>query len=167
LGDWNLFFATAAGCAATLLGLLFVATQLHVEVVADETNRWAALAQSTLSILSIVFGLSLVSLIPGFSLQVRGEVDWLVVVIALWRVFKTWWPVFRLNKEGRRHRVAQSFWLLIAPILAYLYLLFGAAQLWLGDATALISIAAAFMTLFAIALRNAWRLVVSVERQAS
>ncbi len=165
MGDWNLFFATAAGSAATLLGLLFVATQLHVEVFADQTNRWSALAQSTLSILSIVFGLSLVSLVPGFSLQVRGEVVALVVVVALWRVFKTWWPVFRLKQEGGWHRIAQSFWLLIAPILSYLYLLFGAVQLWLGDATALISIAAAYMTLFAIALRNAWRLVVSVERK--
>jgi len=26
MGDWNLFFATTAGSAATLVGLLFVAT---------------------------------------------------------------------------------------------------------------------------------------------
>src|SRR5579872_901805 len=119
MGDWNLFFATSAGSAATLLGLLFVATQLHVEVIADQTSRWAALAQSTLSILSIVFGLSLLSLIPGFSLRVRAEVISLVVVIALWRVLRTWWPVFRVTQEGRWHRLAQSVWLLIAPVAAY------------------------------------------------
>lgn len=167
LGDWNLFFATSGGSAATLLGLIFVATQLHVGVFADPANRWAALAQSTLSILSIVFGLSLVALMPGLSLQLHGEIIVLVVVIALWRVFKTWWPVFRITEAGGRQRVAQSFWLLIVPVLAYVYLLVGAIELLLGDATAYVVVAGAFMSLFAVALRNAWRLVVAVERKPS
>jgi hypothetical protein len=165
LGDWNLFFATSAGSAATLLGLLFVATQLHVDVVSDQTNRWAALAQSTLSILSIVFGLSLVFLMPGLSVQAHGEVVSLVVAVALWRVFRTWWPVFRIGDQGRWHRIAQSFWLLIAPIGVYTYLLIGGIQLVYGDATAVLTVAAAFMSLFAIALRNSWRLVVRVQKQ--
>jgi len=42
MGDWNVFFATSAGSAATLVGLLFVATQLHLGVFADPKNRWAA-----------------------------------------------------------------------------------------------------------------------------
>lgn len=167
MGDWNLFFATSGGSAATLLGLIFVATQLHVGVFADQANRWAALAQSTLSILSIVFGLSLVSLIPGLSLQLHGEIIVLVVIVALWRVLKTWWPVFRITEKGRWQRVAQSFWLLIVPVLAYLYLMVGAIELLLGDSTAYVEVAGAFMALFAVALRNAWRLVVSVERQPS
>ncbi|MGH7764253.1 MAG: hypothetical protein ACREOM_07540 [Candidatus Dormibacteraceae bacterium] len=165
MGDWNLFFATAAGSAATLLGLIFVATQLHVNVFADPTNRWAALAQSTLSILSVVFGLSLFDLVPSLTLRLRGELIFLVIAVALWRVFKTWWPVFRVTEQGGWQRIGQSFWLLIVPILAYLYLLVGAIQLGLGDATALVNIAGAFMSLFAIALRNARRLVVSVERK--
>ncbi|HUZ85469.1 MAG TPA: hypothetical protein VNF26_00805 [Candidatus Baltobacterales bacterium] len=167
MGDWNLFFATSGGSAATLLGLIFVATQLHVGVFADQANRWAALAQSTLSILSIVFGLSLVALMPGLSLQLHGEIIVLVVVIALWRVFKTWWPVFRITEKGGFHRVAQSFWLLIVPVLAYIYLLVGAIELLLGDTTAYVVVAGAFMSLFAVALRNAWRLVVAVERKPS
>ena len=165
MGDWNLFFATAAGTAATLVGLIFVATQLHVEVFADQTSRWSALAQSTLSILSIVFGLSLVSLIPGFSLQLRGGITGLVVAIALWRVLRTWWPVFRIRQQGGWHRFTQSVWLLILPVIAYAFLLFSAVQLMSGDATALINVASAFMALFAIALRNAWRLVLAVERK--
>lgn len=167
LGDWNLFFATSAGSAATLLGLLFVATQLHVDVVSDQTNRWAALAQSTLSILSIVFGLSLVFLMPGLSVEAHGYVVTLVVAVALWRVFRTWWPVFRIGEQGRWHRVSQSFWLLIAPVGVYAYLLLGGIQLVSGDATAVLTVAAAFMSLFAIALRNSWRLVVRVQKQAA
>ena len=49
MGDWNLFFATTAGSSATLVGLLFVATQLHLGVFSDPKNRWAALAQGTLT----------------------------------------------------------------------------------------------------------------------
>src|SRR5260370_31229960 len=74
MGDWNLFFATTAGSAATLVGLLFVATQLHIGVFSDPKNRWAALAQSTLTILATAFALSLSFLIPALNTQVRGEI---------------------------------------------------------------------------------------------
>src|SRR5712691_1985979 len=65
MGDWNLFFATAAGSAATLVGLLFIATQLHLGVFADPKNRWVALGQSTLTILATAFVMSLAFLIPS------------------------------------------------------------------------------------------------------
>jgi len=74
MGDWNLFFATTAGSAATLVGLLFVATQLHIGVFSDPKNRWAALAQSTLTILATAFALSLSFLVPALNTQVRGEI---------------------------------------------------------------------------------------------
>jgi hypothetical protein len=91
----------------------------------------------------------------------------LVVAVALWRVFRTWWPVFRIGEQGRWHRVSQSFWLLVAPIGVYAYLLLGGIQLVSGDSTAVLTVAAAFMSLFAIALRNSWRLVVRVQKQPS
>ena len=104
MGDWNVFFATTAGSAATLVGLLFVATQLHLGALADPKNRWAALAQSTLTILSIAFALSASFLIPMLSPQVRGEIILLVVVVALWRTVRIWWPVVRVTETGRAHR---------------------------------------------------------------
>ena len=86
MGDWNLFFATASGTAATLVGLLFVASQLHVDVFADERNRWAALAQSTLTSLSVVFVVSLFFLVPQVPLPVRGEITAVVMAVASWRL---------------------------------------------------------------------------------
>jgi hypothetical protein len=166
LGDWNVFFATTAGSAATLAGLLFVATQLHIDVFTDPSNRWAALAQSTLTILSSVLGVSLLYLVPILSLQVRGELTAIVSVLVLWRTFRIWWPVVRIAETGRWQRIEQSFWLLFVPIAVYLYLLLGAIQLLRGDRMdGLISVAGAFLSLFAIALRNSWRLVVSVARK--
>ncbi|HKV89071.1 MAG TPA: hypothetical protein VJT78_13840 [Candidatus Dormibacteraeota bacterium] len=166
MGDWNLFFASCAGSAATLAGLLFVATQLHIEVFTDPTNRWSALAQSTLSILSSVLGISLTFLIPQLPMQVRAEVVIAVVVLILWRTFRLWWPVVRIGESGRRKRLEQSFWLLIVPVVVYMYLLFGALQLLQGDQTGgLISVAGAFVSMFGVGLRNSWRLVVTVAQK--
>lgn len=164
MGDWNMFFATTAGSAATLGGLLFLATQLHLGVFADVKNRWAALGQSTLTILAIAFALSLSFLIPALSPQARGEIIVLVVLFALWRTARIWWPVVRVGETGRRRRLAQSWWLLLFPVVAYAYLLFGAVGLLQGDSTAVYNVGGAVLTLFATALRNAWRLVVNVER---
>ncbi|HEX7263979.1 MAG TPA: hypothetical protein VF383_07355 [Candidatus Dormibacteraeota bacterium] len=163
MGDWNLFFATSAGSAATLVGLLFVATQLHIDVFKDPKNRWAALAQSTLTILSTDFALSLFFLMPGLSPRVHGEVIAIVVAFVLFRTVRIWWPVVRLAEKGRRHRVAQSFWLLILPFIVYGYLTVGAIQLLNGQVDGVPTVASAFLTLFAVALRNSWRLVVSPE----
>jgi hypothetical protein len=165
LGDWNLFFATAAGSAATLVGLLFVATQLHIEVFKDPRNRWAALAQSTLTILSVVFILALLFLVPQIPPQAHGMVILVVIGFALWRTIRGWWPVVRIAEAGRRHRIEQSFWLLLIPILVYAYLAVGAGQLLRGQADANINVASAILALFVIALRNAWRLVVAVAQE--
>jgi hypothetical protein len=162
MGDWNMFFGVSAGSSATLVGLLFVAMQLHLEVFTDPTNRWAALAQSTLTILSVDFSLSLFMLMPGVPSVVRAEVIGLVVAFGLWRTFRSWWPVVRPQETGRAHRLGQSVQLLILPVVVYAYLIFDAVLLWRGDSSAIINVGGAFLALFAIALRNAWRLVVNV-----
>ncbi len=165
MGDWNLFFATTAGSAATLVGLLFIATQLHLGVFSDPKNRWAALGQSTLTILATAFVVSLSFLIPALNLQVRGEIILVAVAFASWRSVRIWWPVFRLLEKGRAHRLAQSFWLLVLPFAAYIYLLTGAVGLLRGDTTATFNIGYTLLALFSIAMRNAWRLVVNVEQE--
>jgi len=167
LGDWNLFFATAAGSAATLVGLLFVATQLHIEVFKDPTNRWAALAQSTLTILSVIFLMALffVMPIPNPSLHIRGDFTVIVVVLALWRTISSWLPVMKATGKGRWHRLVQSFWLLIVPLIWYAYLLRGAVQLIQEQSDGTLTVGFALLALFAISLRNAWRLVVAVAQE--
>ena len=167
MGDWNMFFSVSAGSAATLVGLLFVATQLHLEVFTDPTNRWAALAQSTLTILSVDFSLSLFMVMPGVPSVIRAEVIAAVVAFGLWRTFRSWWPVFRLGETGRAHRLGQSVQLLILPVVVYAYLLFSAVLLWRGDTTALINVGGGFLAAFAVSLRNAWRLVVNVGPAAA
>jgi hypothetical protein len=162
MGDWNMFFSVSAASAATLVGLLFVATQLHVEVFTDPANRWAALAQTTLTILSVVFSLSLFMVMPVVPSVVRADVIAAVVAFGLWRTFRCWWPVIRLDTRGRVHRLGQSVQLLILPVVIYSYLLYSAVLLWSGDNTAIFNVGGGFLGAFAVSLRNAWRLVVNV-----
>ena len=165
MGDWNLFFATTAGSAATLVGLLFVATQLHIGVFSDPKNRWAALAQSTLTILATAFALSLSFLIPALNTQVRGEIILGGAAVAIWRGIRIWWPVFRLRDRDRRHLLVQSFWLLLLPFVVYAYLVTGGVGLLRGDTTAIYNVSGALLSMFVLALRNTWRLVVNVEQE--
>ncbi len=158
--DWTPFFATCGASAATLAGLIFVATQLHADSFADPSNRWTALAQSTLTLLSSVLGLSLAFLIPTFPLQVRADLTIAVVALVLWRTVRIWWPVVRLGEQGRLKRLEESFWLLFLPIAAAVYLLLAGVQLVGGDQSdGLISVAGSMLSIFAISLRNSWRLV--------
>jgi hypothetical protein len=165
MGDWNLFFATTAGSAATLVGLLFVATQLHLGVFSDPKNRWAALAQSTLTILATAFALSLSFLIPALNTHVRGEIIFAGAAFAIWRGIRIWWPVFRLRDRDRRHLFVQSFWLLLLPFVVYVYLMIGGVGLLRGDTTAIYDVGGALLSMFVLALRNTWRLVVNVEQE--
>lgn len=167
MGDWNLFFATSAGSAATLAGLLFVATQLHVDVFTDPANRWSALAQSTLTMLSSILIVSLFFIVPSITIQTRGQLVLAVVVIVLWRTFRLWWPVFRLGEKGRWQRVTQSFWLLPIPLLVFSFLLLGGVQMLRGDRDGLFNISGAFLGMFSVALRNSWRLVVKVAQKTA
>jgi len=163
MGDWNLFFATTAGSAATLVGLLFVATQLHINVFSDPKNRWAALAQNTLTILATAFALSLSFLIPSLNTRARGEIILGGAAFAVWRGIRIWWPVFRLRDRDRRHLFVQSFWLLVVPFIVYFYLLTGAIGLLRGDTLSIYNVSGALLSMFVLALRNTWRLVVNVE----
>src|SRR5258708_15505911 len=148
MGDWNLFFATTAGSAATLVGLLFVATQLHIGVFSDPKNRWAALAQSTLTILATAFALSLSFLIPALNTQVRGEIILAGAALAIWRGIRIWWPVFRLRGRNRPHPLVQSFWLLLLPFVVYAYLVTRGGGLLRGGPTPISKVCGGILCVF-------------------
>ena len=140
-----------------------MATQLHIRVFSDPKNRWAALAQSTLTILATAFALSLSFLIPSLNTRARGEIILGGAAFAVWRGIRIWWPVFRLRDRDRRHLFVQSFWLLVVPFIVYFYLLTGAIGLLRGDTLSIYNVSGALLSMFVLALRNTWRLVVNVE----
>jgi hypothetical protein len=156
------FYAVSAGAAATLVGLLFVAVQLGGPAGGGPRR---AMARSTFSVFVLLFALSLYSLVPSATLDVRSWVTLLAAAGGAFRAARTWLPVWRAGRDERGlARLWQIGWLLAGPLLAYGFLAgLAAAQLRSPSSTVLDDGAGgAFVVLFVIGLRNAWGLLVEV-----
>jgi len=168
--DWTAFYATSAGASATLVGLLFIGVQFNIDLfIGDPTNKWNAVARSTFEIFSLIFIFSLCFLFPTLSDDARSTVLLIGVGIGVVRAVGSWWPVARsVRVLLRTDQFAQTFWLLIAPLIIYLLLALSVVEYLLGRVPALdqTNIAFALVAMFAICLRNSWRLLfdVALER---
>src|SRR5207248_10904177 len=106
-------------------------------------------------------------LIPKLTDSRRGGVILVVVGISVLRILQAWAPVWRGAARGRMEQVRQTAWLLIGPLLAYLYL--GTIGLGLlggrsaGDVD--LSIAFTMVALLSLALRKSWNLLVEVSAE--
>jgi len=84
---WHDFFLLAGGASATLVGLLFIAASLHVEIFGNETASRARLAATqALTNFFIVLSLSLVFLVPDQSPQAGGVTLIILALIGLGRL---------------------------------------------------------------------------------
>jgi hypothetical protein len=163
--DLSPFYLGASTAAATLLGLLFIAVQFNLESFAAQTdNRWRAVARSTYSTFVTLFVLPLLFLIPQIDVRARGLIILIVVVPSVLRILRTWMPVWRSVFQGRREQLWETAWLLMAPLLAYLYLgILGLALLNNQDSISIeLGIVYTLVVLFVLALRNSWNLLVEV-----
>ncbi len=161
--DDSTFYLATCGAAATLVGLLFIAVQFNIDVL-QPGNRWNAIARSTFSIYVTLFILPLFFLAPALDAYSRAAASLLFVAFGIIRSITTWIPTWRETQPHSFYRLWQTLWMLIGPLLAYGYLannLFlslrgvPAVELQTGIQITLIS-------LFAIALRNSWNLLVDV-----
>ncbi len=163
--DLNVFYTALAGATGTLLGLLFVAVQPHIDLLfRDPPGRWKALAISTFNLYALILVMALFAFIPPFR-----PVSLIVgPLLGIWRQLRTWLPVWRLTTTGRTERLRETFWLLVAPVLVFAVLIYSAGQLLrgIGGAPTEAGIAACFIMLLAIVLRNSWRLLVEIPSEA-
>lgn len=144
LANWTAFYALLGGMAATLLGLLFVALSLRLNIfhqreVAD-VRGFAAFAFITFLVTMAVAGLALAPhehpATLGLSLLVMGAIGELGIVT----VVRVWG---RLNPPATRHspkaraemRLGWSF--VVVMSLAYLGLVAVAILIWRGHPGAL------------------------------
>lgn len=120
LADWTAFYALAGGAAATLLGLLFVAVSLRLNIfhqreVAD-IRDFAAFTLTTFLVAIVVAGLGLAPhersehlALPLFLVGVIGLV-FVTRIIFEWR---------RLNVEGAKSwRYQSRLWVIMAAMAA-------------------------------------------------
>ena len=119
----QLFFSITATSAATLVGLLFVAVQLTPAGTSPSLLlRRHAMARSTYTLFAVLFALSLFFL---FGAPTGEQADVLIVaaVLGIFRTVWTWWPVWAEMVHGRvEARIWQTAWLLIVPVLGFIYL---------------------------------------------
>ena len=160
--DWSIFYSVAAGASATLLGLLFVAVQMHLRTLTtDPSSRWRALARSTFINYTNLFMFSALMLFPTIGRAVYGFVLLFVVGFGVYRLLITWLPVWRGVFRGRSERIVSVLWWLISPMIVYLVLGALAIQALRAGQTPDIqqNVGYCVMGLFAIVLRNSWNLL--------
>ena len=158
------FYEVCAGSAATLVGLLFVAVQIGPALrTAGTVSPRHAIARSTFTVFSTIVILSLLYIVPQMPEHFRAIVTIAAGVVGISRSVRTWIPVWRDKFAGRiEFRLWQTAWLLVAPVVTYGLLGWGAIrQLQMGAKHVLaVNTGFAFVVLFVIGLRNSWNLLV-------
>ncbi len=161
------FYLASAAAAATLVGLLFVAVQIGPLLVgAGPIGRRHAMARSTFSIFATLFALSLFLVLPEQSIQVRSLVVIAAAAVGVYRAIRTWIPVWADKLQGRtQFRLVQTAWLLVAPVVAYAFLVVAGLQQLRSTDPGLVDRNGAgwFIVLFLIAVRNSWNLLVEAN----
>jgi len=164
--DWTSFFLGAAGAAATLLGLLFVGVQFHMDTLMADL-RWQAVARSTFAMYVILFITSLALVIPSLSNPERALALLITAGFGVLRTVRTWLPVWRSRQQQQRERLWQSLWLLVGPLAVYASLINIALRLYRADQVDALytGVALTLMGFFTLVLRNSWNLLFEIAAE--
>ncbi len=158
--DWTTFFLCAAGAAATLLGLLFVAVQFHMDSLMADV-RWQAVARSTFVMYVFLFIMPLLLLVPTIGNSERSVVLFSMAGFGVVRAERSWRPVWRSQLHQPAQRLWQTVWLLVGPLMVYLSVAVLAVELYSASGTDAIytGFAWTLVGFFLIVLRNSWNLL--------
>jgi hypothetical protein len=161
---WHELFIAAAGAAAALSGLIFVAVSINLrEILAEEkkigSTYLTGRALESLAALLVILGISLVGLDPVISRSVFGTV---LIVFAVGSAIS---PVRSVQayRQSRVKPVAFDLRLFLASLLVAVYAVAGITMLTQGGG-GLNWLPVGFILATAIAASNAWILLVEVLR---
>jgi hypothetical protein len=82
LANWTVFLSVAAGVAATLTGLIFVAISINLSRILEFPGLSARAAESILQLVCVVM-FSMVALVPGQSLSSLG-IQLAIGAVVIW-----------------------------------------------------------------------------------
>jgi hypothetical protein len=156
--DWHDLFVAAAGAAAALVGLLVVAVSINVKNILDSPGLPSLAARSIGLILSLLL-MSLLALLPG---QSRGALGVEILVLGVLLVGASAVSVARSHFP-----VVRVGWTLQAAVLALAStapMLVAGASLLACAGGGLYWAAAELIAGFAIAIYNAWILLIEILR---
>ena len=160
--QWHDFFVMVGGSAAVLVGLVFVALTLNLDVITrDATYRYRAI--DTLSGMSGVFVLCALVLMGGQDHRAIG-IEWFVVAIISVAVYVHGHvQAVRLGGTFAVLRVSRT----VTIAVLYLTQLVGAALLVADDVAGLYTAAVGLVAALAFMISGAWLLVVDAARSES
>lgn len=160
VAGWHEFYLLAGTAAATLIGLLFVAVSLHIDVVTHTTAQGArTLANQSFSNFIYILAFSLVFLIPQTAPAGLGLPLLIMGALGCVGIMRRWWVTRRMVDAGdllgaTPHPVRNA--LLLA---AYVTLLVVAVRALNGDASDLYWLVWVIIWLLADAALSAWNLL--------
>jgi hypothetical protein len=172
LTHWQGFFSMAGTAAATLVGLLFVAVSLHLDLFSDDRERQTRIsAQQTLTNFFNVLVLALLFNIPDWTTSLIGKGTMFVGGVsffrAIWMLIKHahggWSKLLGLPLVSRSYL---TFLLrqVLFPIAAYGFITVAGAMLNDGNTDALNLLAGLIIAVLVGAGWSAWNLMINLSR---
>lgn len=163
LTKWQPFFTTAAGVAATLAGLLFVALSLNREkITAKENHMLLRLAQRSFGDFLFALFIALMFLIPIY------EPRDIIISLSIIMAFRGEWLVrsaYRITKMSRENRrrlsLAREY---VFQTISWLGLLAATIEIYRGQMIGTYLLVPVIATLLYNATRNAWQLLILEKR---
>jgi hypothetical protein len=162
--SWHEFFLMAGTAAVTLAGLLFVALSLHVETLIHETREHLlALARAVLLSFIMVLTLSLMMLVPGYSMRVTAVELLVVGTVATVATLRQIRGKSGVEQAEFSHSLFRRR--LVIPLIGYAWVaLTGAGMLKLREPDLLYLIIGAVCMLLGNAAGTSWDLLVRTAR---
>jgi hypothetical protein len=163
IAGWAGFLAVAAGVAATLTGLIFVAMSINLARILEFPGLPEFAAETIVQLLGAML-ISLVALVPGQSalvlgveLAVAGAILWILETRLQLRSLKR----LRALKDNGRHRPIIS--IVLAQLAAVPFVLAG-ITLVLGTLGGLYWLVPGLIFSMTIGVATAWALLVEIQR---
>jgi hypothetical protein len=158
LRDWQTFYLLVGGAAAVLIGLLFVAISLGVDLAIDAEAGLRGFVTPAVVQFTLVLFVSAVSVMPLQQSAVLGALVLLLGGVGLADAGVTLASLWRQG-HGRLAQGQDWLWRVALPVATSLALSGSGVGLLVGGQAALAWLAGTTVVLLAMALRNAWDLV--------
>lgn len=158
LSEWQPFFSVAAGVAATLIGLLFVALALNPRIMTEQGPAGLRkLAGQTFHSFLMVLLLAMIAVLPGREASILAITLAIVGLTGLVALARSTWSV-RTDPDPQ-WRLRRTVWRFLSPASAYLICLWAAELARRGDAEALGWMASVIFLLMMSAAASCWDLL--------
>ncbi len=164
---WHDFYMLTGSAAATLLGLLFVAVSLHIDVIANigESGDVMVFAQRIFSNFLVILGFAFIFMIPKQDPYGTGIPLLLLGLLEMWSTVKLWKRFEFGSKEQRVLDIAQfRYNLLIPNTVCYLALIFISVELLYGNTDYLGWMTLVIIWLLIDASAGAWFLMLRLAK---